>query len=99
MGFKSPSKDVKDTNYSICIICQLDDARRDYNNYTGNPTETAMENILDIAEKRTSYGESKYKSLLYRMQNSSSEQHKLVSYHRTCYQNLTHKLSIQRLMD
>ena len=92
-------KEVKDTNYNICIICQLDEGRRDYYNYTDNPTETAIKNILNVAGKGTFNGDLKYKTLLYKMQNLSSEQLKLVPYHRTCYQNLTHKQSIQQLID
>ena len=55
------------TNYNICVICQIEDSGgREYKNYTENPSEKSIRNVIEKAEDRLTNGDLKYKPFIFR---------------------------------
>ena len=98
MEFLSPNKELKVVDVKLCIICQVDSGQYDYTKYVANPTIKSIQKIIDTAKVRCGYGEKEFSDLINCTHGYSSE--KLlsmnVSYHKQCYQDLTHKRKIER---
>ena len=66
--------------------------------YVLHPSLPSVEKLITITDVRCSYGETEFSALKCRIKGSSAEEllQNGVSYHKTCYKDLTHKTCIER---
>lgn len=99
MEYPSSSKKPKSVDFEICFICQTDTGMIDYTNYVMKPSLASVEKLIRIAGLRYTCGDHECAALNSRVQGLTADEllKNSVSYHRHCYQNLTHKQTVDRI--
>ena len=98
MSEASCNKKSKTVDFELCFICQLRSKQTDYTNYVFNPSSASVEKVISSAGVRCSYGETEFSEVCDRISGLSADEliQKSVSYHKTCYKDLTNKTYIER---
>lgn len=102
MSDSASSKKFESVDVQLCIICQIPvksgGKRSDYTSYVVQPSLPSVEKLMNSAELRCSYGEAQFVALKDRISGLSASEllQKSVSYHKTCYKDLTNKTRIER---
>ena len=70
----------------------------DYTNYVLHPSLPSVEKLITTTDVRCSYGETEFSALKCRINGFSTDEllQNGISYHKTCYKDLTHKTCIER---
>lgn len=85
-------------DFELCFICQLGSKQIDYTNYVLHPSLPSVQKLITTTDVRCSYGETEFSALKNRIKGVSASEllQDGVSYHKTCYKDLTHKTCIDR---
>ena len=94
----SSAKKSKTVDFELCFICQIDSGLTTYTNYVKKPSLASIEKLVTTAGLRYTYGEWQFAALNSRLQGLAADEllKNGVSYHRQCYQDLTHKQTVER---
>ena len=92
------NKKSKTVDLELCFICQLSTKQTDYTNYVLHPSLPSIEKLIATTDIRCSYGETEFSALKNRIELLSADEllQMGVSYHKTCYKDLTNKTYIER---
>jgi len=98
MAESSSGKESKTVDFKLCLICQWSSKQTDYTNYVLHPSLLSVEKLIATTDIRCSYGEIELSALNNRISGLSTNDvlQKSVSYHKTCYKDLTNKTHIER---
>jgi len=98
MAESSSNKKSKTVEFELCFICQLRSKETDYTNYVLHPSLLSVEKLIASTDVRCLYGETEFSALKDRISGLSANEllQKSVSYHKTCYKDLTNKTHIER---
>lgn len=98
MAESSSGKKSKTVDFELCFICQLRSKQTDYTNYVVHPSLPSVEKLIASTDVRCSYGETEFSALRDRICGLSADEllQKSVSYHKTCYKDLTSKSHVER---
>lgn len=98
MAESSSNKKSKTVDFELCFICQLSSKQTDYTNYVLHPSLPSVVKLIATTDVRCSYGETEFSALKSRIKGLSAAEliQDGVSYHKTCYKDLTHKTCIER---
>ena len=91
MAESSSNKKSKTVDFELCFICQLSSKQTDYTNYVLRPSLPLLEKVITTTDVRCSYGETEFSALKNRIKLLQNG----VSYHKTCYKDLTNKTCIE----
>ena len=85
-------------DFELCFICQLRSKQTDYTNYVLHPSLPSVEKLIASTDVRCSCGETEFSALKDRISGLSADEllRKSVSYHKTCYKDLTNKTHVER---
>ena len=85
-------------DFALCFICKLSRNQTDYTNYVLHPFLPSVEKLITTTDIQCSYGETEFSALKSRIKGLSADEllQNDVSYHKTCYKDLTHKTYIER---
>jgi hypothetical protein len=75
---------------TTCIICN-DTGGVLYPTHTNSTNDDTVQKILTYSQKRYTYGEVNYGATYDRLSDLPESTYSQIKYHRTCYQDLTHK--------
>jgi len=98
MAESSSNNKSKTVEFELCFICQLRSKETDYTNYVLHPSLLSVEKLTASTDVRCLYGETEFSALKDRISGLSANEllQKSVSYHKTCYKDLTNKTHIER---